>query len=517
MRPSALSASEKREYQEYLQLCDRIKAATPIPNNESEQQKRDRVTKLRSDFPAFCKYYFPDYMDADFAWFHKKAARDITADNNIRCVLEWPREHAKSVFADVFMPLYLYARGELTGVIIASANEQKASGLLSDLQAQFVANERFIHDYGHRAAFGDWRDAHFATTDGCGFWAFGRGQSPRGVRKAAKRPNYAVVDDIDDKVIVKNIQRVKEAVDWIIEDLYGACAIQGSRLIVAGNRIHKQGILAHIVGDTDPEQPKRKGITHIKVYALEDKRHQKAMNGEPAWKERYTRLHITGRMEIMGTRSALREYFHEHIEEGNIFKHEWVHWGKCPKVRDLEAIEVYTDPSFKDTKDNDYKAVVAVGKLRGKYYVLRAWVRQASINAMVKKNYEFFEEYNSFARYRMEANFIQDLLMKDFDDEAATAGFHLPLRADKRDKPNKETRVENMSPLMERGLLIFNQDERSTPDMQTLVDQLLAFPTGHDDGPDAMEGAIWYLNRQDKQSKFQPRMGKMKQNRGRKM
>lgn len=515
MRPSALSASERREYQEYLQLLDRIRAATPIPTNETEQQKRTRVEKLRGDFTAFCKYYFPDYMDSDFGWFHRKAAKDITADINIRCVLEWPREHAKSVFADVFMPLYLYARGELSGVIIASANEDKASNLLSDLQAQFTANERFIHDYGQRAAFGDWRDSHFATTDGCGFWAFGRGQSPRGVRKAAKRPNYAVVDDIDDKVIVKNQQRVKEAVDWIIEDLYGACAIQGARLIVAGNRIHKASILAHVVGDTDPEQPKRKGITHIKVYALEDKRHQKAMNGEPAWKERYTRQHIAERMDFMGTRSGLREYFHEHIEEGNVFRHEWVQWGKCPRVRDLEAIEVYTDPSFKDTKDNDYKAVVAVGKLRGKYYVLKAWLRQASVNAMVKKNYEFFGEFDSFARYRMEANFIQDLLMKDFDDEAEVQGFNLPLRPDKRDKPNKEVRIENLSPLFERGLIIFNEDERSTPDMQTLIDQLLAFPTGHDDGPDALEGGIWYLNRQDSKSRFKPRMGKLKRNKGR--
>lgn len=515
MRPSALPASEKREYAEWLQLCERIRASTPLPHDESEEQKRARVQRLRESFTEFCRYYFHDFMDSDFGWFHLDAARKIAADTNCRIVLEWPREHAKSVFADVFVPLWLYARGELTGMIVASANEDKASGLLGDLQAQFVANERFIHDYGSRAAFGDWRDSHFATTDGCGFWAFGRGQSPRGVRKAAKRPNYAVVDDIDDKVIVKNIARVRDAVDWVIEDLYGACSIQGARLVVAGNRIHKHSILAHIVGDTDTDQPKREGFKHIKVFALEDKRHKKALNGTPAWKERYTIEQLKDRMAAMGTRSALREYFHEHIEEGLLFRHEWITWGKCPRLKDLDAVEVYTDPSFKDTKANDYKAVVAVGKKGNTYYIIGAWIRQASVNAMVLANYAMYERFAEFARYRMEANFIQDLLLKDFDAEAEATGITLPLRPDKRDKPNKETRIENLTPLFERGLVVFDESLRGTPDMQTLLEQFLAFPSGHDDGPDAVEGAIYYLNKGESRSRFQPRMGQFARNRSR--
>lgn len=512
-----LNAQAKREYAEWLALCERIKSATPLPTDESEAQKRARIARLRENFTDFCRYYFPDYMDSDFGWFHKKAADIITIDRKCFAVLEWPREHAKSVFADVFMPLFLYARGELTGVLIASANETKAAGLLGDLQAQFTANERLLHDYGNRASFGDWRDNHFATTDGCGFWAFGRGQSPRGVRKAAKRPNYAVVDDIDDKAIVKNEQRVREVVDWIIEDLFGACSVKGARLIVAGNRINKRSILAHIVGDTDPEQPKREGIQHIKVFALENKARKKDLSGQPAWKERYSIEDIRNKMKLMGMRSSLREYFHEHIEEGNVFKHEWIEWASCPRnLHDYETIEIYCDPSFKGSKDNDYKAIVAVGKAkagaRHPYYIIKVWLRQASVAAMVKTFYDFFGRFEQFARYRMEANFIQDLLLKDFDAEAAVQGFHIPLSPDKRDKPDKITRVENLSPLFERGLVAFNEDERSSPDMQTLIEQLLAFPTGHDDGPDAVEGAIYYLNRAESRSKFTPRLGKFRTN-----
>ena len=515
MRPSQFSSAERREYQEYLKLCERIKAANPLPVNETEQQKRDRVNKLKADFQSFCKYYFSDYMDAGFGWFHLEAAKQITADPTICITLEWPREHAKSVFSNVFLPLYLYARGELSGVLVASANQDKAATLLSDLQAQFTANERFINDYGNRAAFGNWQDGSFATTDGCGFWAFGRGQSPRGVRKAAKRPNYAVVDDIDDKVICRNRSRVRDAVDWVLEDLYGACSIQGARLVVAGNRIHKHSILAHLVGDTDPDQPKRAGWKHLKVFALEGKGHKKDLNGQPAWKERYKRDQIIHRMNTIGHRSAMREYFHEHIEEGNLFKHEWIEWGDVPRIKDLDAIEVYIDPSFKGASSNDYKAIVAVGKLKGRYYILRAWVRQASVSAMVKVAYDFFGQFGEKARYRMEANFIQDLLLNDFDKEAAETGITMPLRPDKRAKPDKETRVENMTPLFERGFVVFNAGERQSPDMQTLVDQFLGFPDAeHDDGPDAVEGAVHYLNKADP-GHTTNRSGKYRRNRSR--
>jgi hypothetical protein len=39
---------------------------------------------------------------------------------------------------------------------------------------------------------------------------------------------------------------------------------------------------------------------------------------------------------------------------------------------------------------------------------------------------------------------------------------------------------------------------QKNPDMITLRDQFLAFPNGHDDGPDAVEGGIYMLNKRNK-------------------
>lgn len=499
-----------REYQEWLILCEQIKSKTPIAQ-ETEAQKKDRIIRLTSDFDGFCNYYFPHYLDSKFGWFHLKAAADIESDPNFFGTLEWPREHAKSVFSNVFMSLYLYAKKQITGMVVVSANQDKAKGLLGDVQAEFVSNNRWINDYGELAKMGDWTDGAFATTDGIGFWALGRGQSPRGIRKAAKRPNYAVVDDIDDKVIVRNPERVKEAVNWILEDLYGALSIKGSRLVIAGNRIHKSSILAHMVGDVNPEDPKNPDRYHLKVYAFETKtRHSKSdhIQGRPAWKERYTTQMLVDKMNKMGYRSARREYFHEHHEEGNVFKKEWVEYCKPKPFKHYKSLITYCDPSYKETEKGDFKAIITIGSDGNKHDILDIWVKRASTKAMVDVFYDRYDTYESYSRYYMEANFLQDLLLDEFTKEGEARNKHIPIRGDKRSKPNKYLRIENMSPLFERGLIRISEDIRQSPDTVEFLDQLLGFPYGHDDGPDALEGGLYYTARTSRSSGFTPRTGK---------
>lgn len=482
--------------------------------NESASDRAKRKERLKGDFSAFCKYYFEKQCSAPFGYFHTEAMEAVLNDPNIFAVLEWPREHAKSVFADIMLPMFLYANGELSGLIIVSANEDKAVGLLSDIQAQFTSNQRWIADYGELQNAGDWKAGNFSTKDGVGFWAFGNGQSPRGVRKSEKRPNLIIVDDIDTAERCRNIARVLESVNWILEDLYPCMGLKQGRLIISGNRIHQASILAHMVGDVKPTDVPREGVWHSKVYALENPvTREMDENGEPAWKERYTRAEVMNRMRKMGYRASRREYFHQHIEDGIVFSNDWIEFDPERHVSDYSEIVVYGDPSFKNTKASDFKAIVAVGRKKdnGKLYVLSAWVRQASIASMVSAFYDFYERYENSAAYYIEANMLQDLLFDDqFFVEGGNRGYQLPIRQDKRQKPDKFTRIENLTPLFERGQVLFNENERNSYDMQTLIQQILAFPTGHDDGPDALEGAISLLQTYHRAANFQPITGRYK-------
>ena len=93
---------------------------------------------------------------------------------------------------------------------------------------------------------------------------------------------------------------------------------------------------------------------------------------------------------------------------------------------------------------------------------------------------------------------LQELLLEEVRKQGEARGHVIPIKKDSRKKPDKFARIEAMQPLFEQHLVIFNQDEKDSPGMQVLVEQLLATERGsrmHDDAPDALESAIWMIDR----------------------
>jgi len=493
---------EKQEYEAWLQEKAAIKRLSP-ESRENDGQKKKRIADLLApgNETKFFKYYFSHLADAEFGYFHKKDVKHIVEHPDVFAMLEYPREHAKSILCDIMLPMLLKAKGELSGMMLSSANQQKANTLLADIQAELMFNQRYIADFGEQYNQGAWKDGHFTTTDGVGFWAFGRGVSPRGTRKSDKRPNYGVFDDIEDSTLVRNESRVLEVVDWILGDFFGAMPIKGSRLIGAGNRTHKRGVVAHIVGDIEPDDPKRDGLYHSKVFALENPRTRKkdiSEKGVPAWKERYTREMILEKMRKMGWRIALRELFHEHIVEGKTFKEEHLPWVECLPLTAYDALITYNDPSYKANRTSDFKSIVLVGKKGRHYDIIDCFVRQCTTAEMVRGHYYLASNIPSHmdCRHYMEANFIQDLMMEEYWRVGEEQGTTLRIRGDKRKKPDKTVRIENLTPLTEQCFIRFNKAMKHKPDMQELRAQFLGFPDAdHDDGPDSVEGAVWLLDK----------------------
>ncbi len=507
---------EKKEYDAWLSEKAAIKRLAP-ESRETVEQKKKRIDKLLNSFQAFAKYYFAHLIDADFAYFHKRDTAYILANYNCMAMLEWPREHAKSIVVDVMLPMMLKAKGELTGMMISSANQEKANTLLADIQAELMFNARYVADFGDQYSQGAWKDGHFMTKDGIGFWAFGRGQSPRGVRKSEKRPNYGVFDDIEDAVLVRNESRVLEVVDWILGDFYGAMPIKGSRLIGAGNRTHKKGVVAHIVGDIEPDDPKREGLYHSKVFALENPNNHKKDLSEtatPAWKERYTYTMLVGKMKKMGWRLGLREFFHEHIVEGKVFKEKDLPWIDCLPLDKYDKLITYNDPSYKAGMKNDCKAIGLIGKTGRFYDIIDIFDNQCTTPVMVKAHYKIAEPIPTQmdVKHYMEANFIQDQMLEEYWRYGEEIGCPLRIRGDKRKKPDKDVRIENLTSLTDMGFIRFNKALKSSPHMQTLRNQFLEFPDGeHDDGPDMVEGATWILDHKGSDKKNGRSSGEIRQ------
>lgn len=497
---------QKEALLRWKQLCDSIQSMSVVNAAETKEVQLKRIARARKDYAYFVGYYFPHYCTdketgkiIPSAKFHTKAANEILKNRTLKAVYQWARGHAKSTHMDVFIPMWLKCQQnrQINTMVLVGKSEDNAKRLLGDLQAELQFNKRYINDFGRQYNAGKWIDGEFVTADGCSFTALGRGQSPRGLRERENRPDYIIIDDLDDDELCENDSRVRKLTDWVKEALFGCFGAAGGRFIMVGNLISKNSVLANVCN-----------IENVQVSRVNVLNKQ----GEPAWPELWTKERIEEKRLFQGYRSFQKEYMNNPITEGAVFHHDWIRWKKMLPWKKYDQIIAYCDPSFKGSTKNDYKAIKVWGKTGTELHHLKAFVRQCSVTEMVRWFYDLHESLPAgvICDYYIEANFLQDIILDEFTTEGNLRGYQLPIRGDHRKKPDKYQRIEAVSPLWERGFVFYNIDLQTDPDMNAGLEQTLAFEKGtrsHDDAPDADEGAIYLLQKRTRIENFEPRVG----------
>ena len=437
--------------------CETVQNATPVNFSETPKEQKARIKKLRNDYAAFVDYYFPHWTinpetgkTTPCADFHVAAANKIKKERNLKAVFKWHRGGAKSTHMDVFSPMWLKCQEvkQIHVMVLVGKSEDNALVLLSDIQAELQYNQRYIHDFGEQYNSGSWETGKFVTKDGTAFFARGRGQSPRGLRYRSHRPDYIVIDDLDDDELCESPARVTRLTNWVKEALFGALDGGRGRFIMVGNLISKNSVLANIAAT--------QGV-HVSQVNIWDK------NGNVSWAAKWTPEEVRAIEAFQGYRSFQKEYMNNPITEGAIFRNDWIKWGKLPHLKAFDDLVLYIDPSFKGTTKNDYKAAKLWGKIGTRLYHIKAFVRQCSVAEMVRWLYDLYEwsqDQGIAIKWYMEANFMQDTILDEFNREGELRGYQLPISGDKRKKPDKFQRIEAISPLWERGFVIYGKAPR---------------------------------------------------------
>jgi hypothetical protein len=499
----ATQAEQKLAYEQWKEHCKRVQSITDtaLMAAETPAARDKRRRRLLDNYAAFCEYYFPHYLTLrdkvtgevirtiHNAPFHNEAARKVRSTPNLKAVFQWPRGHAKSTHFDIFMPLWLMFQPKrlINFMVIVGKSEDSAIRLLGDIQVELEHNQRIIADFGRQRGSASWQDGEFKAANGVKFLACGR----------ESRPDYIVIDDLDDDELCRNEKRVHDLTDWVKEALFGSLDVGRGRFIMVGNLISKNSVLFNIT--------KTPGVFVSVIKAVD-------RNGEPVWRGKWTKEEAREYRDFVGYRAWEKEMMHNPIVDGTIFRSEWIRFKKMPKLSKYEMLVCYTDPSFKSTTSNDYKASRLWGKIGNELHLIDCYVRQDTVSGMVRWLYNLYESLPEgvAVRFFMEANFMQDIILDEFTTEGNIRGYQLPLLPDKRKKPEKIQRIEAISPLWERGFVFYNEALKDSPDMQVGIEQTLALERGsrvHDDAPDADEGAIWYLQRNTRQENFKPMFG----------
>ena len=481
--------------QQWKELCATIQNYTVVNDHETEAQRLKRIEHLRNDYNAFVQYYFPHYctdkvtgQTTPCASFHIKAAKYIRDNPQMLACFIWPRGHAKSTHMGVFVPMWLMCQKKPTihVLVMAGKSEDSAKQLLGDIQAELQFNRRYEKDFGKQYNAGDWAEGNFTTLSGFSFHAIGRGQSPRGLRNQQNRPDYIICDDLDDDELSRNPDRVRVATEWTREALMGTFGAEDGRFIMVGNLISKTSVLANI------KETPGAYVSQVNIYDSK---------GRPAWPEYWTKERIEAKRLKIGFRAFEKECMNNPITLGAVFREENIIYDAMLPLNKYRQLICYTDPSWKSSKNNDYKATMLVGRTpEGIYHLLKAYAGQTTVTDMISWHYAIAQYVDGRVPiyYYMEANLLQELILEEFRKQGAAKGDIIPIRGDTRKKPDKFARIEALEPLFAQNLVVFNRAEKDTPGMQTLVEQLLSFERGsraHDDAPDALEGAIWLINR----------------------
>lgn len=478
-----------------------IRSSTPIDINEKETDKLQRIAKLEHNFEDWKRYYFPKFAKFKSAPFHFAADQRVISNPEYIDVRHWFRGASKSVSTMVEI-LYLtlvkknpHLSPELIEkyninpndtrkrtVLCISNSHENAERLLNPFKANLESNQRLINDYGEQKNTGLWTSEEFTTKSGVAFRAVGADQSPRGSRNEELRPDVILFDDIDTDADCRNPEIIKKRWEWVQEAVIPTRDIATPLLVIwCGNRIADDCCVIRAGKTAD----------NVDIINVIDE------NGLSTWPEKNNDEAIQRLKSTMSYASFSKEYMNQPINEGTVFKS--INYKTLPDIRDYKMLCCYTDPSYKDTEKNDFKATVLVGAWRDEFHVIKAHVFQGSIAQMVENHYDIARIVGQQAcYYLMEEVFMQDLFFSEFLKIGKQKGMQIPISGDTRQKPQKFSRIETLlEPLNRNEKLFFNIDEKDNPGMKALEQQFIAFgpqSRAHDDGPDAVEGAVWTLN-----------------------
>jgi len=481
----AMTLKKKLTKAEFRQRADKLLMrltleVTPF-REDREEEREKRRNRAAADPLYFCRKYLPHYFDKTPAPFHYELVGFLEQRGEevvTPVAVAAPREFAKTTVCAFGYVLHQICFTRRHFILIGSDSEDLASDLTGYLYLELLYNERLHQDFGQLVKANRAVD-DFVTLNDIRVKARGRGQRLRGLKHRQWRPDLVILDDLENDVNVRNPEIVKQILDWVKSAVYPALDARGN-LMVIGTILRWRSALHLML--TSPEEPYCHFQRRIYRAVQED--------GTSLWEARHPATRLAQQKQMMGSLAFNREKMNEPTPESGFFQEKWIHYIHPDSLKDRGLVVVgFFDPSLESGASADYKAFVTVGWDRQEmvFYVMDAFIQKTTLEQTLGAIFNRHLEYG-YQIFGVEDNLFQRLLLKEFERLGQERSLLLPIKG-VTNRLAKETRVASLSPLLERGKIRFI---RGHSDQELLVEQLLFFPsrTMHDDGPDALEGAI---------------------------
>jgi hypothetical protein len=405
--------------------------------------------------------------------FHRAMIADWHDPDIDRLVNVAFRGCAKSTIAEEAVLLRAGFR-EFRNALLIGETVDRAEERLHAIRHEIATNDNI------RELFGELRgpvdsDGELVLSNGTRILAMGRGQALRGIKFQDIRPDAVFCDDVETKQSVSSPEARKKTRSWFFAELLPACDPKAF-VRVAATPLDSDALAVRLT--QTPEWVKR-------VYPIEFI--NKDGEREATWPERFP-LESVDKLRDSFTAQGLsddfeREYLCEAVSrESRMFREE--HIRIVPQVRTWQPVYAMFDPARTTNKNSATTGYACWSWVGSRLIIWDAWGRLLLPDQIVEEVFKCAGD-NALPPIwiGVEEDGLNEFLLQPIRQEQVRRGESIPFRA-MRAPRGKLDFIRGLQPFFKSGEVEFVKD---LPDLKA---QLLGFPTGRIDVPNALAYAL---------------------------
>lgn len=395
-----------------------------------------------------------------------------------------PRGFSKTTLIGLAAMLYKILYCENKFIVYVSETATAAELQLNNVKAELSSNPMIHELFGNlkpdRSSELKWTSGFFQTLSGVVVTARGRGGQIRGLNVNAQRPDCILFDDVEDKESVKTADQREKTREWCFGDMMPALPEmdENATIIGLGTVLHQEALLMTL--RNDPEW------TTCMFGAIDE-------DGDPLWEDNMSLAKLEAKKKSYALAGMLGSYYREYEskikgESGRLFsgpfilKPEW--------AGELDCVAQVMDPAISESADADFCALAVAGiTTRGHILLMDYWQKRG---ALPQEQVDvFFEKsiQHNVQKHGIEAVAYQKALVHLVRGEMFRKKRYFVIEEIRHGKTGKDERIRGILGVRYPNGYIAHV--RRFPEYEA---QLLDYPDGKKDGPDAFAMAITLLD-----------------------
>ena len=364
--------------------------------------------------------------------------------------------------------------GEFKNKVILGSTRERAMDRLRAIKYELEYNEDIQYLFGQMVG-PVWNEDKIVLSNNVCIQAFGPGQSFRGVKHLEFRPDSLDIDDLEDEESIKNVETRAALRSWLRRVVFPACTPVARKRVYA-TPLDPDALPLHLI---------RSDLWVYRIYPIW--RMLPSGGCEALWPALYPVEWIEAKQKEYSEDGAMQEFAQEYLcvpedAKRKTFTEDMLKVE--PRVRTWHPVSAAYDPARTKSAHSATTGHVVFSWIGRRLVIWRGgagrWLPDEIIDDIVKVN----ERYRPM-EIGIETTGLHEFLEQPLRQRAAQIGQVIPIRPLRFSRGQAEL-ITSLQPYFRAGEIEWAQEIDSEARAQ-----LLAFPTGRRDFPNALSFALY--------------------------